>query len=291
MKLIPTNLLSSLPFTTTPDPLKDSRHQILNDTSLASVIDSNNDRHLFFQENTGVIRHLWYLDSSWKTSVDFTAASDAKNHTPMAAVIAESYVSRLPIDISSLSFSVFGTCLLMKYIALIYINNTNFITCQGLTNGKWEPCPWPPDSEHPRAAAVGSRHLSAIQFSGNASEFLTVHGANVSYQTILFYESEEFVTTAFVETATYTNMLSSIYSWTQLRLPDFMDYTSLDTPKTNYTIPFALTRARYDDSQSFLFLSNVNTSFPQSFLGSFDADDGNFVRGTYPTSKRFTEHD
>ena len=60
----------------------------MNDTSIGGVVDANNDRHVFFQDNTGLIRHAWFFDSikQWKTSTEPVVASNAKNLTPMAAV-------------------------------------------------------------------------------------------------------------------------------------------------------------------------------------------------------------
>ena len=58
------------------------------DTSLTAIIDSKNDRHVFFQENTGLIRHAWFISSSnqWTTFTNQIVTSDAKNYTPMSAL-------------------------------------------------------------------------------------------------------------------------------------------------------------------------------------------------------------
>lgn len=62
---------------------------ILNDSSVAMVqhLDSG-DRRLFFQEDTGIIRHAIHSSSTnaWKADLIYTVASDAKNHTPITAL-------------------------------------------------------------------------------------------------------------------------------------------------------------------------------------------------------------
>ena len=60
---------------------------ILNDTSLAALILANGDRHLFFQDNTGLIRRAVRTASNnqWSTSPTLSVDSNAKNHTPLAA--------------------------------------------------------------------------------------------------------------------------------------------------------------------------------------------------------------
>lgn len=65
---------------------------ILNNTSIASCIVSNGDRHLFFQDNNNTIRHAVRPASSnqWITKITQLAipivdakADEAKTHTPL----------------------------------------------------------------------------------------------------------------------------------------------------------------------------------------------------------------
>ena len=59
---------------------------ILNDSSLASIISSKNDRHLFFQGPQGVIRRMIYSAnlSQWIADTDPIPISNAKDLTPLA---------------------------------------------------------------------------------------------------------------------------------------------------------------------------------------------------------------
>lgn len=78
---------------------------------------------MVFQENTGIIRHIWFFEEFWKTSADLIVAYDAKNNTPMAATMLQYYDDRSPsynetssYDESSsdgvrcLSYPEFGSC-------------------------------------------------------------------------------------------------------------------------------------------------------------------------------------
>lgn len=68
--------------------------RILNDTSVASLALSNGDRRLFFQEASGLIRQAFYSASTggWRADTSYIVASDAKNHTPLAAINAPGYI-------------------------------------------------------------------------------------------------------------------------------------------------------------------------------------------------------
>lgn len=78
-----TSLLSSSPSTS---PLTDK--QILDDTSIAALALPNGDRRLFFQDLSGVIRQAFHSSSSgkWRADTKFVVASNARTHSPIAAV-------------------------------------------------------------------------------------------------------------------------------------------------------------------------------------------------------------
>ena len=86
---------------------------ILNDTSLAALVLASGDRSLFFQDNTGIIRQAVRPSPNgpWITSAGFNVTgfnviSSARNHTPLAAVIAPddsaSVLERKPLNVCSL---------------------------------------------------------------------------------------------------------------------------------------------------------------------------------------------
>lgn len=72
-----------------PSPVIPFREQqVLNDTSLAAVELPDSDRRVFFQDNSGLIRQASFSSSNsgWRADIDNTIASNAKNHTPIAAM-------------------------------------------------------------------------------------------------------------------------------------------------------------------------------------------------------------
>lgn len=73
--------------TPTPTPTFLSRG-ILNDTSLATVITSDDNPHVFFQDYTGSLRHTVFSKStnSWLDDIDYVNTPKAPRvHTPIAA--------------------------------------------------------------------------------------------------------------------------------------------------------------------------------------------------------------
>lgn len=73
---------------------------ILNDSALAAVGLPNGDRRVFFQENSGNIRQAVYQGSrnQWSASLTDIIVSDAKMHTPLAA-IALNKTDEIVVDI------------------------------------------------------------------------------------------------------------------------------------------------------------------------------------------------
>ena len=82
-RLSPTTIYRPSPTAMTPL----SQKHALSDTTLAVVESNNGDRHLFFQERSGNIRQGIYSASTqkWSAAFDLVVATDAKNHTPIAA--------------------------------------------------------------------------------------------------------------------------------------------------------------------------------------------------------------
>ncbi|KAF6235742.1 hypothetical protein HO173_005937 [Letharia columbiana] len=101
---------------------------ILNDTSLAAVSLSNGDRHLFFQDNTGLIRRAVRVESNgqWTTSPNLNASADPssklssnpKRNTPLTAIG--------PTD---------GP--LGKDMSLYYISENHTVCSNVLSQGSW----------------------------------------------------------------------------------------------------------------------------------------------------------
>ena len=67
-------------------------HGIFNDSSVAVVALGTGDRRLLFQEGTGSIREALFTQSanSWRTDINNIVATDARNNTPLAALLVNS---------------------------------------------------------------------------------------------------------------------------------------------------------------------------------------------------------
>ena len=79
-------LTSSLSSSPSTSPLTDK--QILDDTSVAALALPNGDRRLFFQDLSGLIRQASHSSSSgeWRADTNYVVASNARTHTPIAAI-------------------------------------------------------------------------------------------------------------------------------------------------------------------------------------------------------------
>lgn len=67
-------------------------HGIYNDSSVTIVALGDGDRRLLFQEGTGSIREALFTQSanSWRTDINNIVATDARNNTPLAALLVNS---------------------------------------------------------------------------------------------------------------------------------------------------------------------------------------------------------
>ena len=67
-------------------------HGALNDTSLAAISENNGDRHLFFQDVNGTIRHVVFSQSlnAWSPTVEYIPTErQPRLHTPLAVDFAD----------------------------------------------------------------------------------------------------------------------------------------------------------------------------------------------------------
>ena len=227
----PTSTLSS-PLS---PPSAPSEHEILDGSSLASVIDSNNDRHVFFQEKTGIIRHAWFISSlnSWQTSRSLVVASDARNYTPMSASML-TWNSFNGAGVSHhLEYYDLSRYELMKVkLHLIYINATDYVTGTFFFAGAWDNSNKSLKLNIPLlTAATNSRQLSLIGFSDvagilndsylNARFSLSLNRTGVTNNSMLFFETENGAPAAFLVSIYQDQLSDSGISrlWTQIKLP------------------------------------------------------------------------
>ncbi len=67
-------------------------HGIYNDSSVSIVALGDGDKRLLFQEGTGNIREALFTQSAnlWTSDINNIVATDARNNTPLAALLVNS---------------------------------------------------------------------------------------------------------------------------------------------------------------------------------------------------------
>lgn len=111
----------------------------MDNTPISAVTLPNNNRHLYFREQTGAIRQAAFSSSAqyWQTTIDARLPENARNNTPIAV---------MPTDLSEISTDV----------VLLYVNSTDQLDCVEWQTSDLEPCasitlpliPVSPDSSH-----------------------------------------------------------------------------------------------------------------------------------------------
>ncbi|KAI4222521.1 MAG: hypothetical protein L6R36_006089 [Xanthoria steineri] len=84
----------------------------MDNTPISAVTLPNNNRHLYFPEQTGAIRQAAFSSSAqyWQTTIDARLPENARNNTPIAV---------MPTDLSEISTDV----------VLLYVNSTDQLDC------------------------------------------------------------------------------------------------------------------------------------------------------------------
>ena len=163
--MTPTSIATSGP-SVSPSPA--SKGAILNDTSLASVITGEGNRHIFFQDTNGNIRHNVFVasspaGSSWETEADhvFTDVLP-KNQTPIAALSPSSS----PVLTQIFVFFISTENLLA---AVTYSSDPNLVDSTNLMNNSFP-------------VAAGSRTLSITPVEVDRKD-------TFDYSALLFFEA------------------------------------------------------------------------------------------------------
>ena len=75
-------------------------HGIYNDSSVSIVILGDGDKRLLFQEGSGNIRESLFAQStnSWTSDINNIVATDARNNTPLVALLVNSTGTPFAVD-------------------------------------------------------------------------------------------------------------------------------------------------------------------------------------------------
>lgn len=101
-------------------------HGIYNDSSVSMVALGDGDKRLLFQEGTGNIREALFTQSanSWTSDINNVVATDARNNTPLAALLVNSTGTPFAADTGPVIF-------------LFYITATNQLASKQFISGSW----------------------------------------------------------------------------------------------------------------------------------------------------------
>ena len=62
---------------------------VINDTSLAALETSDGNRHFFYQHANSSVQYAVFSNNKWSTSSNQININDARNNTPLAAVVSD----------------------------------------------------------------------------------------------------------------------------------------------------------------------------------------------------------
>ncbi|KAM0800040.1 hypothetical protein BDR22DRAFT_852673 [Usnea florida] len=101
-------------------------HGIYNDSSVSIVILGDGDKRLFFQEGSGNIRESLFAQStsSWTSDINNIVATDARNNTPLVALLVNSTGTPFAVDTGPVIF-------------LFYITATSQLASKQFISGSW----------------------------------------------------------------------------------------------------------------------------------------------------------
>ncbi|CAF9911040.1 hypothetical protein IMSHALPRED_009905 [Imshaugia aleurites] len=101
-------------------------HGIYNDSSISIVALGDGDQRLLFQEGTGNIREALFTQSanSWTSDINNIVATDARNNTPLAALLVNSTGTPFADDTGPVIF-------------LFYITANNLLASKQFISGSW----------------------------------------------------------------------------------------------------------------------------------------------------------
>ncbi|KAM0800348.1 hypothetical protein BDR22DRAFT_972912 [Usnea florida] len=254
----------------TPHPnITHAPQYILNDTSLAAVVLSNGDRHLFFQDNTGLIRRAVrvYSDGQWNTgrnlnASDFKLSAKPKKYTPLTAT------------------GPTGD----KQMSLYYVSESNDVSSNILMEGEDS---WYPDGQFGNfSTAVDTRSLSisSLETVNNSSEFNLVENSTTNLA-LLFYENPNGKVSALLHRL--LNTVNMKFRMENAPRDQWIDITSQDSkalpnefrnaPGFNYSNSLPNSSEFITTFSKTLYDADPNAVYSTPFLGAPDYTTGSDV--------------
>lgn len=77
-------------------------HGILSDSSIAAAVTSEGNKHFMFQDSAGLLRDAFYSTTTqtWTSTDHFVIPGNARNNSPLAAIIYENGPDFTPDQVS-----------------------------------------------------------------------------------------------------------------------------------------------------------------------------------------------
>ena len=154
---------------------------MLNDTSIAAVTTADLNRHIFFQDVNGSLRHTSYDAgaNTWDDGVNYVSASSLpQNPTPLAAMEIYSQNAGANTDYATAQ----------SYIHLFFVNTDDVLTATVIpTSSTTQQLPVPMNNSFPVAPASRSLKVSPFQVANQgfiANAMLTYESPNGTIDTL-----------------------------------------------------------------------------------------------------------
>ena len=127
---------------------KPGPHTLTDNTPIVAVTLPNNNRHLYFWEQTGAVRRAVFSSSaqSWHTTIDARILGNARNNTPIAVTSG----------FQAAEWAGYERSENLNNVIIYYVNSTDQLECVSWLQSGLVPCnisPWPlisvsPDTSH-----------------------------------------------------------------------------------------------------------------------------------------------
>ena len=147
-------------------------HGIFNDSSVAIVALGNGDKRLLYQENTGDIREALYTASTkqWTSDINNIVATNAKNSTPLAALLVNSTGTPFAANTGPVVF-------------LFYIAHNDVLASRQFISGAW--------TTRDNFSPTGSANSTfATALNSRALAVTAIANSTVSGEAYVFYVAQ-----------------------------------------------------------------------------------------------------
>ena len=165
-------------------------HGIYNDSSVSIVALGDGDKRLFFQEGSGNIRESLFAQStsSWTSDINNVVVTDARNNTPLVALLVNSTGTPFAVDTGPVVGIILPKEQMLTWanefqIFLFYITATNRLASKQFISGSW--------TTRDNFSPAGTPNMTITTATDTRALACTLLGNNVlSGQAFVFYVAQ-----------------------------------------------------------------------------------------------------